>query len=65
MTVFWVVAVCSLKELVILVMEAVSTFEVSVSFCETVHCNIPEDSHLYFVCGYACVQCVCACACVC
>jgi hypothetical protein len=43
MTVFWVVAQCSLVE-VALMMEAASTSETPVNFYKTVLCNNPEDS---------------------
>jgi hypothetical protein len=41
MVVFWVVA------LIALIMEAVSTSETSVNFCQTTQCYNPEDSHLH------------------
>jgi hypothetical protein len=44
MTVIWVVG---LSSLITLMMEAVSTSETSVNFCETTRRNNPEDSHLY------------------
>jgi hypothetical protein len=58
MTVFWEVAPCSLVEIelhfrgayasiITLMMEAVSTFETLVSFCQTTRRDIPEDSHLH------------------
>jgi hypothetical protein len=57
MVVFWDVAPCSLAEtdrhfrgayyLIALMMEAVSTSEMLVSFYQTTWRNIPEDSHLY------------------
>jgi hypothetical protein len=48
MTAFWVVAPCSLVEvlLITLMMEAVSTSETSVNFYQTTWCNNLEDSHL-------------------
>jgi hypothetical protein len=49
--VFWNVATRSLTEIdrrfIALMMEAVSTSETLVNFCETTRRNIPEDSHLY------------------
>jgi hypothetical protein len=42
MAVFWVVAL-----IMALMMEAASTSEISVNFCQTTCCNIPEDSHLH------------------
>jgi hypothetical protein len=42
MTVFWDVVTCRM----VLMMEAVSTSEMVVSFYQTIWCNIPEDSHL-------------------
>jgi hypothetical protein len=58
MTVFWDVAPCSLTEIdqgfrgasasiIGAMMEAVSTSQTLVSFCETTWRNIPEDSHLH------------------
>jgi hypothetical protein len=63
MTVFWDVAPCSLVEIeqrfrgtyclslhaIVLVMEAVSTSETSVSFYHTTRRNIPEDGHLHAI----------------
>jgi hypothetical protein len=56
MTVFWDVASCSLTEInrrfrnassfFALVLEAVSTSETLINFCETMWCNIPKDGHL-------------------
>jgi hypothetical protein len=61
MTVFWVVALCSLVDIDqrvrgayclrhhgdgILMMEAVSCSETSVNIYHSTWCNIPEDSHL-------------------
>jgi hypothetical protein len=51
MTVFWVVAPCSLVEINrrfrdAMMMVAVSISETSVNFYETIRRNIPEDSHL-------------------
>jgi hypothetical protein len=43
-TFFWDAAQC--RAIIALVMEAVSTFETSVNFCETTRRNNPEDSHL-------------------
>lgn len=40
-TVFW-----DVRSLIILMMEALSTFEKSVNFYETIRRNIPEDSHV-------------------
>jgi hypothetical protein len=62
MTLFWVVAQCSLVEvsdvsavlaasiirvMITLMMEAVNTSEISVNFYQTAWCNNAEDSHLY------------------
>jgi hypothetical protein len=62
MAVFWVVAPCSLVKVyrrfscacclhhqgvIVLLMEAASTSEMSVNFCQTARCNNPEYSHLY------------------
>jgi hypothetical protein len=50
MTVFWVVALCSLVEvetLIALMMEAASTSETSVNFYQTTRRNIPKDSNLH------------------
>jgi hypothetical protein len=49
-SVFWVVAPCSLVEvyqLIALMMEAASTSETSVNFHQTAWCNNPEDSRLH------------------
>jgi hypothetical protein len=45
--VFWDLRLCSL---IALMMEAVSTSEMSVNFYETARCNIPEESHLVLTC---------------
>jgi hypothetical protein len=48
MTVFWVVASCSLVEVFItLMMEAVITSETLVNFYQTTRRNNPEGSHLH------------------
>jgi hypothetical protein len=44
-SVFWVVAPCSLVEVIALIMEAASTSETLVNFYQTTRCNNPEDSH--------------------
>jgi hypothetical protein len=46
--VFWDLRLCSL---IALMMEAVSTSEMSVNFYETARCNIPEESHLVLTCS--------------
>jgi hypothetical protein len=46
MAVFWVVAPCSLVELIALMMKASSTSETLVNFYQTTQLNNPEDSHL-------------------
>jgi hypothetical protein len=45
MTVFWVVAPCSLVE-VYLMMVVASIYETSVKFYQTARCNIADASHL-------------------
>jgi hypothetical protein len=45
MAVFWVVAPCSLT-MITLMMEAASTYEMSVNFYQTTRRNNPEDGHL-------------------
>jgi hypothetical protein len=45
-TVFWDIALCSLVQTA-LMMEAVSTSEISVNFYGTTRRNIPEDSHIH------------------
>jgi hypothetical protein len=52
-TVFWVLVLCSLVEVyrsflgvIALTVEAASTSETSVNFCQATQCNNPEDSHL-------------------
>jgi hypothetical protein len=58
MTVFWVVAPCSLVQvydvsgilvvsIIKAMMEAANTSETSVNFYQTTECNNPEDSHLH------------------
>jgi hypothetical protein len=51
MAVFWVVVPCSLVEtdrrFRAMIMEAVSTSEMSVNFYKTARRNFPEDSHLH------------------
>jgi hypothetical protein len=52
MTVFWNIVSCSLIELdvsgrIALMMEAVSTSEISINIHETIRRNIPADSHLH------------------
>jgi hypothetical protein len=54
MTVFWVVAPCSLVEIYrrfrgacVLMIEATSISETSINFYQTTRRNNPEDSHLY------------------
>jgi hypothetical protein len=44
--VFWVVALCSLVELIALMMEAARSSETLVNFYQTARCYNPEDSHL-------------------
>jgi hypothetical protein len=46
MTVFWDVRPCSLIEVIVLMMETVSTSETSVNFYQTTRRSISEDSHL-------------------
>jgi hypothetical protein len=55
MDVFWVVAPCSLVEVyqcfrgactITLMMEAASTYETSVNFCQTTQRSNPEEIHL-------------------
>jgi hypothetical protein len=63
MAVFWVSAPCSLVEvyrrfrgasclhqLIVLMMEAASTSETLINFCQTARCYNPEDSHLHTRC---------------
>jgi hypothetical protein len=60
MTAFWDIAPCSLEEIDYcfrgayclyhqgtLLMDTVSTFEISVSFYKTTQCSIPEGCHLH------------------
>jgi hypothetical protein len=47
MAVFWVVAPCSLVELIALMMEAASTSEMLANVYQTTQRNNPEDSHLH------------------
>jgi hypothetical protein len=47
MTVFWVVAPCSLDQGGALMMEVASTYETSVNFYQTTRRNNPEESHLH------------------
>jgi hypothetical protein len=48
MTIFWDAAPYML--MITLMMEAVSTSDVSVKFYQTTHHNIPEDSYLHTYC---------------
>jgi hypothetical protein len=41
---------CLQPPIIALIMQAVSTFEMSVSFCETARRNIPEDSNVFTRC---------------
>jgi hypothetical protein len=47
MTAFWDMPQCSLVEADVLMMEAVSTYETVVYFCETTQHHIPESCHLH------------------
>jgi hypothetical protein len=47
MAVFWVVALCSLVEVIALMMKAASTSETSVNSYQTTRRYSPEDSHLH------------------
>jgi hypothetical protein len=49
MTVFWDDVPCSL---IALMMEAISTSEISINLNDTIQHNIPEDSYLHVVTGY-------------
>jgi hypothetical protein len=42
-----VLAASIIRAIIALMMEASSTCETSVSFCQTTRCNNPEDSHLH------------------
>jgi hypothetical protein len=46
MSVFWDVAPCRRRRVKVLMMEAVSTYETSVSFYKTAWENVPEDFQL-------------------
>jgi hypothetical protein len=46
MAVFWVVAPCTLLEVIALMMEVASTSETSVNFYQTTRRYNPEDSHI-------------------
>jgi hypothetical protein len=48
MAAFWVLMPCSL--MIILMMEAASTSEVSGNFYQTTQCNSPEDIHFHIFC---------------
>jgi hypothetical protein len=49
MAVFWVVAPCSLVEVmtIVLMMEATSTSETPINFYQATRRNNPEHSHIY------------------
>jgi hypothetical protein len=54
MVVLWVVAPCSLVEVLItLMMEAASTSETSLIFYQTTRCNNSEDNHLHLSADYS------------